>query len=150
MDLRLGKRADYAIRAVLALARADREERVKARAIAEEMDVPTSFIPHVLADLARAGLVDSDPGPTGGYRLNRPADRISLLDVVEAVEGEPTLSECVLRGGPCRWEGRCAVHEYWAAAKDAMRDQLAATTFADVVATDRDLEAAEQERGRAS
>src|SRR3990170_2342566 len=73
MRLQLTKRADYGIRAMLALARA-RDERMSAPRIAAAMRIPRHFLPQVMADLARAGLVKSTAGRHGGYRLARPAD----------------------------------------------------------------------------
>lgn len=138
MELSLGRRADYSLRAVLHLARHDDGEPRSARRIAEAMDVPASWLPRLLADLVAAGIVVSVAGRAGGHRLARPADQISLLEVVDAVEPERDAT-CVLRGGPCSWEGRCAFHEPWAGAKQALLDRLAGTTFADVVALDEAL-----------
>lgn len=138
MELSLGRRADYSLRAVLHLARHDDGEPRSARRIAEAMDVPASWLPRLLADLVDGGILVSVTGRSGGHRLARPADAISLLQVIDAVEPDrdPT---CVLRGGPCSWEGRCAFHEPWADAKQALLDRLDATTFADVVALDETL-----------
>jgi DNA-binding IscR family transcriptional regulator len=61
--------------------------------------------------------------------------------VVEAAEGGFTLDRCILRGGPCHWEGTCAVHGAWGAAVEAWRGSLARTTLADLVAADADLRA---------
>jgi Rrf2 family iron-sulfur cluster assembly transcriptional regulator len=66
---------------------------------------------------------------------------VALLAVVEAAEGAFVLERCILRGGPCHWEGTCAVHESWAAAVDACRASLGATTLADLVAADDGLAA---------
>jgi Rrf2 family protein len=88
----------------------------------------------------RAGLVESEAGPEGGYRLTSDPGDVSLLAVIEAVEGPLRSEECVLRGGPCHWENSCAIHEPWAGAQDAMRRRLEETTFAELVAADADLE----------
>lgn len=135
MELSLGRRADYSLRAVLHLARDEDDALHPAREIAAAMDVPVSWLPQLLSALVTAGIVQSVTGRAGGHRLARPADAVTLLDVIDAVEPEraPT---CVLRGGPCSWEGRCAFHEPWAAAKQALKDRLATTTFADVMAGD--------------
>jgi Rrf2 family transcriptional regulator, iron-sulfur cluster assembly transcription factor len=142
MRLELGRRADYAIRAALQLARANGDGgRVKARTIAEEMAIPAGFVPQILAELVRAGLVVSTAGRNGGYALASPPDTIDLLQVVRAVDGDPSSQHCVLRGGPCRWDDVCAVHVPWARAQHALLDELAATHLDDVVTIDRALEA---------
>ncbi len=141
MRLELGRRADYGIRATIDLARHHQAgERRKARQIAEEMAIPASFVAQVLADLVRAGLVVSTAGPAGGYELASAPHDISLLDVVEAVNGEPGSTVCVLRGGPCRWDDFCAVHVPWFRAQRAMIEELGRTTFAEVIDIDSALE----------
>lgn len=138
----LGKRADYAVRAVLDLARHwEAPERRKSRQIADEMDIPVKYLPQVLAALVRAGLVDSVSGPDGGYRLASAPEDITFLRVIEAVEGPLVSSECVLRGGPCHWEDRCAIHDSWAGAQEALRRHLGAATFDDLAVADAALQA---------
>jgi Rrf2 family protein len=141
VELTLGKRADYTVRAVLDLARNhDADGRRKAARIAEEMAVPASYLPALLAELVRAGVVTSTAGPAGGYRLAREPGEVSLLEVVEVADGPIASRVCVLRGGPCRWEDACAVHEPWARAQEALRASLAATSFAELAAIDRILD----------
>ena len=88
MRLELTRRADYGIRAMIAIARATPEVPLSTPRIADAMAIPVRFLPQVMADLARAGLVDSTGGRRGGYRLGRPASEISLLEVIEALEGD--------------------------------------------------------------
>ena len=134
----MGRRADSSLRAVLDLARHEGDGLPSARQIAEAMDVPPSWLPSLMAALVDAGIVESRTGRGGGHRLARPSTQVTLLRVVDAVEPE-RIATCVLRGGPRDWQGRCAFHEPWASAKQALLDRLAATTFADVVALDRAL-----------
>ncbi len=150
MHFKLGKRADYAVRAMLVLAHPGRPGRRKAREIADEMAIPETFVPQILAELVRAGLASSHAGPDGGYSLARPAQDISLLDAVEAVEPHVRSTECILRGGPCRWDDRCAVHEPWARGQDALLDELAATSFAELARSDAELARADAEAGGAA
>lgn len=135
MEIGLGRRADYSLRAVFHLANHDDGAFRSARSIAEDTGVPATWLPELLTTLTAAGVVESATGRHGGYRLASSPDRVSILQVVEAVEPDPD-PVCVLRGGPCNWDGRCALHEPWAAAKQAFTTRLAATTFADVVALD--------------
>lgn len=135
MEIALGRRADYTLRGVLHLARQRDGELQPARMIAAATDVPANWLPQLLSTLVTAGLVESETGRRGGYRLAvAPAD-ITVLAVIDAVEPDRDAT-CVLRGGPCHWEDRCAFHEPWADAKQALRDRLAMTTFADIVAID--------------
>lgn len=130
MRLELTRRGDYAVRAMIALARRAGDGPLSARRIAEGMRIPDRFIPQVMADLGRAGLVTATPGRNGGYRLARAPEAISLLDVVEAIEGDSRRQSCVLRGGPCGRDGYCDVHDVFFAAQDAMLDTLAGASLA--------------------
>jgi Rrf2 family protein len=129
----LTKRADYAIRAMLALTRANGDGPLSARRIAAEMAIPGRFLPQVMGDLSRAALVRAEPGRNGGYRLGRPAAEVSLLDVIEAVEGDSRRTSCVLRGGPCGASGTCDVHEVFFAAQDSVIAILSTASLAGLV-----------------
>jgi Rrf2 family protein len=132
MRLELTKRGDYAVRAMLALARGSGNGLLSARRIAGAMEIPVRFLPQVLSDLQRAGLVEAAPGRAGGYRLSRDASAISLLDVIEAVEGDSRRRSCVLRGGPCGVDGHCDVHEVFFRGQEALRGTFAQSTLAEL------------------
>ena len=140
MQMTLGSKGDYSVRAVLDLARAHGRSRRKAREISHQMDIPPKYVPQVLGDLIRAGLVESVAGPEGGYSLARPPAEISLLDVVEAAEGPVRNTKCLMRGGPCHWDDACSVHAAWADAQEKMVTQLARTTFAQLARQDVAME----------
>jgi Rrf2 family iron-sulfur cluster assembly transcriptional regulator len=131
MRLELTRRGDYAVRAMLALARPDARQLTGA-ALAEATAIPFGFVPQVMGDLVRAGLVANRRGRTGGYRLARPPAEVSLLDIVEAVEGDGRRRTCVLRGGPCRRDGACDVHDAFFRAQEAVFGTLAGVSLADV------------------
>ena len=134
MRLELTKRGDYAVRAMLALARGAGNGLLSARRISDAMDIPVRFLPQVLGDLQRAGLVEAAAGRSGGYRLARTAEQISLLDVIEAVEGDSRRRVCVLRGGPCGVDGHCDVHDVFFEGQDALRSTFARSTLAELAA----------------
>lgn len=135
MRLELNRRSAYAIRAVLELARRHGDGVVPARIIAEEMRIPVRFLPQVMADLARAGIVEARLGRSGGYRLARDPEQVTLLDVIDAAESDPRRVTCVLTGKVCaEAEWPCDVHDAFAAAQGALLGRLAHTTIADVVA----------------
>lgn len=134
MRLELTRRGDYAIRATLALATRARGAHTSGREIAAEMGIPVGFLPRVMADLVAAHIVESVTGRTGGYRLARAAASISLLQVIEAAEGDSRRTSCVLRGGPCGRDGHCQVHDVFFAAQDALLSRLRDVTLADIAA----------------
>lgn len=131
MKLELTRRGDYAVRAMLTLSRPGAGKLTSARLV-EATAIPPSFLPQVMGDLVRAGLVENRRGRNGGYRLAREPETISLLTVVEAVEGDGRRRTCVLRGGPCRRDGACDVHDAFYRAQEAVFGTLAGVSLADV------------------
>lgn len=134
MRLELTRRGDYAIRAVIALGRVDTGEVMSAPRLAALTGIPPRFVAQVMAEIVRAGIAEARVGRSGGYRLARDAATITLLEVVEAVEGDPRRRVCVLRDSPCLRDGSCDVHSVFAAAQDALLLELAQATIAKLAA----------------
>src|SRR6202035_3000852 len=95
-DVRISAKADYAVRAAVELAAATDEKPVKAERIATAQGIPLNFLENILGELRHAGIVRSQRGADGGFRLAKPGDQITIADVMRAVEG-PLAS---VRGGP--------------------------------------------------
>jgi Rrf2 family protein len=134
--LELTHRGAYAIRAVLTLARQGGADVVPARTIAKRMDIPARFLPQVLGDLNRAGIVEARLGRAGGYRLSRSPTAISVLDIIEATEGDARRQTCVLTGRRCGESSvPCDVHAVFSEAQIAILARLSETTVADVLAS---------------
>lgn len=140
MPVTLGKHGDYAVRAALDLARHWGSKPRKAREIAASMDIPPDFLKRILAELVSQGLLTSTAGSNGGYRLARPPEEISLLDIVEPAERLVASDRCVLRGGPCDWSEVCAIHDPWRLAQKAFAETLDATNLAQLANVDYDIE----------
>jgi Rrf2 family iron-sulfur cluster assembly transcriptional regulator len=140
MRLALTRRGDYAVRAMLALGRAG-GARLSTPVMAASMNIPIRFLPQVMGDLARAGLVRSKAGRQGGYELARPPDEISLLTIIEAVEGDTRRRTCILRGGPCQRDAVCEVHRVFGSAQDALLGQLAAVSLGSLAPVFRSADA---------
>lgn len=134
MDLNLTKRGQYAVRTAIALARAHDNGYLKTREIATAMNVPGLYAPQVLILLRKAGLTESRSGASGGHRLTRPPDQISLLDIVKAAEGEIDRSACMLSGGLCGHGGECPLHQPWQTAQRALLTALASTSLESIAA----------------
>lgn len=145
MQVALGRRGDYAVRAVLDIAMNSEVGRRKTREIADSMGIPERYLTQILALLVREGLLNAVAGPDGGYTLARPPDAITLLDVIEIAEGPIVLDECVLRGGACEWDEVCPVHIPWARAQNALMAELSKSTFADLADFAGDIEAGSYE-----
>ncbi len=129
MRLELTRRGDYGVRAMLVLARSETQQ-LSGSVVAARAGIPPNYLPRVMGGLVRAGLVSTRRGRSGGYRLGRPSEQISVLAVIEAVEGDLQRRSCVLRGGPCRRDGPCDIHATFVQAQDAAIAQLALATLA--------------------
>ncbi len=135
MRLEVTRRSDLATRSLVALdaaQRGDGSPRLKSAALGAAVGTTAGFIPQVLGPLVAAGWVRSDPGPTGGYSLTTPLEDITLLAVIEAVEGATDAGKCVLADRPCTPAEPCALHEPWTRARGQLLAELAATTIADI------------------
>ncbi len=128
MKLEITRKTDLAVRSMLALD--NKGARMKAAEAAEKVGSTRGFMPQVLAPLVQRGWVRSDPGPTGGYVLLADLASISLLDLVDAVEGPTETEVCVLDGGRCGDVGHhCAIHNAWSRARSQLLNELATTTL---------------------
>jgi len=101
---------------------------VSAPHIARLMSVPPRFLPQIMQDLVRAGIVEASPGRGGGYRLTRAPGEVTLLEVIEAVEGNVRRQTCVLRADACGADQPCGVHDLFAEAQDALLERFAMAT----------------------
>jgi Rrf2 family protein len=136
MRLELTRSTDYAVRAMLALTRHP-GETLSSSDIASVTNIPVRFVTQVMAHLVRAGLVRAVIGRAGGYRLAQPAEAVSILAIVQAVEGDSRRQQCALSGAPCQTGAPCAVHPVLSSAKDAFLAQLARASLAEVAASSR-------------
>ena len=109
--LRLSKKADYALIAVMHLARRGGRGAASAREISEEYAIPTELMAKVLQRLARRGLLTSQQGTRGGYQLARPASGISVADVIQAIDGPLTVTACSAKHGRCGQFQKCNIRD---------------------------------------
>jgi Rrf2 family protein len=133
MNLTMSKRSDLAIRAIRALKGSGQATGTD---LAEAIDTTIQFLPQILRPLIRAGWVGSDRGPGGGYRLTADLADISLLEILEGVEGPAETGRCVLRDGPCPGTVTCPIHEAWMVARDELVSRLGSLTMDDVLQTE--------------
>ncbi len=132
--LRINRQTDYAVRVLLALAKRGEETRLSSATIQQEMLIPQSFMSRIVAQLAQAGLVLTYPGRDGGLQLPRPANKITLKDVVEVFEGPILLSECLIAKSEddCPFRVNCPVSPKWGRVQVAMMREMAAINFSDL------------------
>ena len=130
--MRISAKVDYAVRAAIELAAAGEEHLTKADAIAQAQEIPPKFLENILGDLRQGGLVRSQRGAEGGYRLARPAAEITLADIIRVVEG-PMAS---VRGGrpeDVAYAGTAEpLQRVWIAVRSALRTVAEHVTLADL------------------
>jgi Rrf2 family protein len=133
--VRITAKVDYAVRAMCELA-ARGGGPVRGEALAKSQDIPHSFLENILHELKRAGLVATQRGVDGGYRLAKPADTISVADIIRAVEG-PLADVRGTRPESLEFEGSArALREVWLAVRANLRAVLERVTVADIAADD--------------
>jgi Rrf2 family protein len=133
MRLEITRRSDLALAALLALVAAGGERR-KAAALAEEVGTSQGFLTQAVTPLVAKGWVRSDPGPRGGYVLDADPADISVLSVIETIEGPTETGRCVLEDRICESPGPCALHRPWASARRRLLDDLAVASVASLAA----------------
>jgi Rrf2 family protein len=130
--MQITRQADYAVRAVLHLAR-NVDLRVATNIIAEEERIPPSFLAKIVSQLSIAGLLHTSRGARGGVMLARDPKEISLLEVVEAIDGPIQLNECVSENSTCSFYDHCPLRPVWRDAHDDLVRRLKGTNFAEMV-----------------
>lgn len=132
--MQLTRAADYAVRVMIHLATAPAGSRQSRESLAEAADVPAQFMGKVLQALTRVQLITSHRGSLGGYALARPAESITMLEVIEAIEGPMTLNVCLTGPDVCGRSWWCAAHVVWHEAQQALIGVLQAANIADLAA----------------
>jgi Rrf2 family protein len=138
--MRMSDGVEWASHCCVLLSLVPPDQALPAARLAEYHGVPAAYLAKHLQALARAGLVETTKGPRGGYRLARPAAEITMLDVVEAIEGDEPAFRCseIRRRGPSavparEYRAKCAIHVAMHRADDAWRRELRNTSIADLV-----------------
>jgi len=127
--MQITRQADYAIRAVRYLAKQGSDKRVATSTVAREMRIPASFLAKIISQLSIAGLLHTSRGARGGVSLARESKDISVLDVVEAIDGPILLNECVGTNKPCTFDEECLVHPIWLEVQESLVKRLRETRF---------------------
>jgi Rrf2 family protein len=137
MGMRLSKKAEYALRAMVAMGRRGQSRPVAIQDLSEGERIPVKFLEHILLELKRSGLLRSKRGVGGGYLLNRPIDRISLGEIVEVIDGPFVPVACTQPGAPgrcgCGQPKPCGLGSTFGELQELVHRFLAARTVADVI-----------------
>ncbi len=125
---------EYAIRAFVNLAQVPEGKYAMVKQIAEQEGIPAHFLAKILPQLARKGLLRSSKGPTGGFSLRSPAKDVSLIQLVEALDGLTDYQKCVSGLTECTDDAPCGMHDSWKLLRSRIMDYLEQTTIADLAA----------------
>ena len=124
--------AEYALRAMIHMAALPDNEYAMVKHIAAEGGIPSHFLAKILQDLARDGFLRSSKGPRGGFRLRRDPEEISMLQIVEAVDGAGRYDRCIGGSPECTDHAPCGMHDSWKALRSRIIEYLEGTTVADL------------------
>jgi len=127
--LRISRKIDYGLRAMIYLASIAQESVVPFREIARQMDVPEDFLAKILKTLVDQGIVRSTRGPHGGYRLARPAESINVLEIIEAAEGPVAINVCLDDDDACGRQPICNMSAVWREGQERMLDVFRRTSL---------------------
>lgn len=131
--MEITRQADYAVRAMVHVARLPPSSRVSTATISKAERIPLPFLTKVIAHLVKSGLVTTNRGMGGGVSVARAPQEITLLEILEAIEGPILLNRCLQREGLCEIEDRCPVHNVWADIQHSLVTQLGSVTVGDLV-----------------
>ncbi|MBO8126031.1 MAG: Rrf2 family transcriptional regulator [Firmicutes bacterium] len=134
------KKAEYAISILLELAQSKDKEFIPSREVGERQGVPANLIPQLVAILSKQGWIEAIRGPRGGIRLAVDPGTISLVSVIEAVEGPITVSRCLVQQGKsCPNQTGCPLRNVWARAQQKVVEVLGDTSIQDLVVAQQEL-----------
>ena len=137
--IRLTRAGDYAARAVLHLASLEENQIADRESVSKAQEIPLSFLSKILQQLTSSGLIRSYKGSAGGFCLARPAEKITFLDVILAVEGPLALNQCLIEPTPCDRTQKCPIHPVWKRAQNKLEEALDSITFAEIVLDNNNL-----------
>lgn len=132
--MQITRATDYAVRVTVHLATLPSDHKAPLGELAEATGVRDNFLSKILQRLVRNGLVSSHRGTGGGFRLNVAPESLTLLQVVEAIEGKIALNICLSEWQSCSLQAQCAAHPVWQKAQLALTQELAAVTIAELAA----------------
>ena len=130
----LSNTSKYAIRAVIFLALYATPEKKKGlKEISGELGIPAPFLGKILQVLSKQQILDSTKGPNGGFTLKKPALDISVMEIVEIIDGTDVFNQCLIRTSPCSKDNPCSLHDKVTGYRSGIRTTLLTESIADLV-----------------
>jgi Rrf2 family protein len=133
----LSRPAEYALRVMTYLARTESSGRIRSSDLASAVDVPPSFLSKIMRRLTANGILDAKKGHHGGFLLARPPASIRFIDILRAVDFEPSADHCLFGLGNCDAQNPCPLHPEWSILKEQIEQWARAHTLAETLEGDR-------------
>lgn len=130
--MKITKASDYALVLLSHLANIPTGEKVSVRQVADSCHIPQRFLATIVHRLSKAGLIRSMKGSNGGIWLARPGSEITLLDVLDVIEGPIRMVECQQQKGACRLEDDCPAKGFWDVIHERILDSFGSTTIEEI------------------
>jgi len=124
VSLLFSRECEYALQAVLYLALQREDGMTSIKTLTRKLDIPYHFLAKILQRLTRKGLLRSLKGPAGGFALSLPAEKITLFQIIEAIDGAEFMTTCVLGFSECSGRNPCSVHEQWGEMRTSIHAML--------------------------
>ncbi len=137
--MKLSTRIRYGLRIMVQIARDCEDRPVMARELSTEQEVSPAYVDQILIPLRGAGLIVSQRGRRGGYRLGRQAASITVLDIFQTIEGELSLSDCISSAAACHRSTLCPVRHVWCDLNAALCSTLSSYSLADLARPEMDF-----------
>jgi Rrf2 family iron-sulfur cluster assembly transcriptional regulator len=134
MSILFSRQCEYGLQAVLYLALKPQGEMTSIKELTKQLEIPYHFVAKILQDLSRKGLLVSLKGPAGGFSLAKLAKDITLFQIVDAIDGDAFMHNCVLGFPQCTGKNPCAVHEKWVVLRDELYSMLVSKNVAEMAA----------------
>jgi Rrf2 family protein len=128
--MKVTRASDYAIRALIHMARKPIGTTFMRSELAQECDIPDSFLGKILQNLAKSEILSSERGKKGGFKVAKELDSITIFDVVSAIEGDIAINKCIFDEDFCSLVHSCTAHVMWAEIQDSLVDLLKSYTLA--------------------
>jgi Rrf2 family transcriptional regulator, iron-sulfur cluster assembly transcription factor len=132
---------EYAIRGLSELAARNDGSNVRLDQLAADAELPRDFLAKIFQRLVRGGVLESRKGRGGGFALARPAHEVTLMDILQAMEGEQTFDQCVIGLERCNDTMPCSQHDLYKPIRQRLKDYLTTTTLADLASSLRSKQA---------
>ena len=127
--MQITRQADYALRTIVYLSRLEPDDKAPTSLIAEKQQIPSSFLAKIISQLSVAGLIHTSRGAHGGVSLAKTPEEISVLEVIEAIDGPVMLNECTTNPGICPFTGDCPMRLIWCDTRQDLLAKLNSITF---------------------